>query len=71
MVSSARDEAWDEGRQTGVCPLTVEVDPLFHKAVGDAGRDGNPKHFVLERLDHQHNPEHEADELKQRMEAKP
>ena len=47
----------------------VKVDPLFRKAVGDAGRDGNPKHLVLERFDHQHNPEHEAYDLKQPMEA--
>src|SRR5215469_12550187 len=39
------------------------------ETVGEDGCEGNAKHFVLQGLDHQHNPEHEADEPKQRVEA--
>src|SRR5215471_7162596 len=39
------------------------------ETVGEVGCEGNAKHFVLEGLDHQHNPEHEAGEPKQRLEA--
>ena len=48
----------------GLAPLL-----LPGETVGEVGGEGNAKHFVLKGLDHQHNPEHEADEPKQRVEA--
>src|SRR3974390_351089 len=37
---------------------TVEGWSLLCDSVGDVGGDGNAKHLVLGRLNHQHNPKH-------------
>src|SRR6516162_5957897 len=65
-ASHLHPEANTAGRAptAGLAPLL-----LSGETVGEVGCEGNAKHFVLEGLDHQHNPEHEADEPKQRVEA--
>src|SRR3974390_1676447 len=38
-------------------------------SVGDVGGDGNAKRFVLECLDHQHNPQHDTQKPNQEGQA--